>query len=111
MNQGIKTILYPVKDLSRAKALFTKLLGVEPIADSAYYVGYKVGGQDIGLTPGGQGEGATGYYHVDDIQRDLQLLVDSGATVVQGVRNVAPGRQVASVKDADGNLIGLIQDS
>ncbi len=49
MNQGIKTVIYPVKNLSRAKALFAKLLGVEPYTDAPYYVGFKVGDQEIGL--------------------------------------------------------------
>jgi catechol 2,3-dioxygenase-like lactoylglutathione lyase family enzyme len=51
MNQGIKTIIYPVKDIDRAKSFYTKLLGVTPYVDSAYYVGFKVGDQDIGLIP------------------------------------------------------------
>src|SRR5438477_149334 len=51
MNQGIKTIIYPAKDIARAKALFSRLLGVEPFIDSPYYVGFKVGDQDIGLDP------------------------------------------------------------
>jgi catechol 2,3-dioxygenase-like lactoylglutathione lyase family enzyme len=51
INQGIKTVLYSAADINRAKALFTKLLGVEPSVDSPYYVGFKVGDQDIGITP------------------------------------------------------------
>ena len=42
MNQGLKTIIYPVKDIARAKALYNKLLGVEPIMDQPYYVGYRL---------------------------------------------------------------------
>jgi len=45
------TIIYPVEDLNRAKALFSKLLGVKPYVDESYYVGFKVGYQDIGLYP------------------------------------------------------------
>ena len=51
INQGIKTVLYSAVDINRAKALFTKLLGVEPSVDSPYYVGFNVGDQDIGITP------------------------------------------------------------
>jgi len=111
MNQGIKTVLYPVKDMARAKALFKELLGVEPYSDAAYYVGFKVGDQDIGLVPQGSNEGVTAYYYVDDIHRDLQLIEDSGGQVVQKARDVGAGRLVASAKDAEGNLIGLIQDT
>ena len=51
MNQGIKTVIYPVKDIAAAKTLFSKLLGVEPYADQPYYVGFRVGDQEIGLDP------------------------------------------------------------
>lgn len=111
MNQGIKTVLYPVKDLQRAKTLFKKLLGVEPHADYPVYVGFGVGDQEIGLVPLGQQEGATAFYHVDDIRKDLQLLVDSGAHILQEVKDVGGGRLVASTRDPDGNIIGLIQDT
>ena len=47
--QGIQTIIYPVKDITQAKALFSTLLGVGPYMDEAYYVGFRVGDQDIGL--------------------------------------------------------------
>ena len=60
MNQGIKTIIYPAKDIARAKALFSRLLGVEPFIDSPYYVGFKVGDQDIGLDPNGHKSGPVG---------------------------------------------------
>ncbi len=111
MNQGITTVVYPVKDIEKAKALFIKLLGVEPYADDPYYVGFKVGNQDIGLDPNGHKEGMTAYYHVDDINKSLKLLVDAGAKTIQEIKNVGGGRLIASAKDENGNIIGLIQDS
>lgn len=110
MNQGIQTIIYPVKDLAKAKAQFTELLGVEPYADEPYYVGFKVGNQDIGLDPNGHPEGATAYYHVSDIKASYQKLLDAGAASVKEISNVGGGRLIASVKDANGNLIGLLED-
>ena len=109
MNQGVKTVIYPVKDIAKAKALFTVLLGKEPYADAPYYVGYKVGGQDIGLDPNGHKHGMTPYYQVDDIKQSLQALLDAGATSVQDVTDVGAGKLIAVVKDADGNIIGLTQ--
>jgi predicted enzyme related to lactoylglutathione lyase len=110
MNQGIRTVVYPVKDIARAKALFRELLGVEPYADEPYYVGFKVGDQDIGLDPNAHQEGMTAYYHVEDIKKSLKLLVDGGAKTMQEIRSVGGGRLIASLKDADGNIIGLVQD-
>ena len=112
MTSGMSTVIYPVKDLAQAKAVFGKLLGVEPYADEAYYVGFRVGGQDVGLDPHGHSKGMTGpigYWHVDDIQASLQLFLDAGAATEQAVKDVGGGKLVASVKDADGNIIGLIQ--
>lgn len=109
MNKGIQTIVYPVKDIAKAKALFTALLGVEPLYDESYYVGYQMNGQDIGLDPHGHTEGMTPYYEVDDIKKTLQALLDVGAQTIQDVKDVGGGKLIAAVKDANGNLIGLAQ--
>lgn len=114
MNHGIKTIIYPVKDAGRTKALFGKLLGSEPHVDSPYYVGFKIGEQEIGLLPTGHAMGMAGplaYFHVDDIKKTLEELVKEGAQIQQPVKDVGAGKLVASVKDADGNPIGLIQST
>ncbi len=109
MNQGIRTVIYPVKDVAQAKVQFQVLLGVEPYVDSPYYVGFKVGDQEIGLDPNGHKAGMTVYYQVDDIKKSLQLLVDADAHMLQEINDVGGGRLIASVKDADGNIIGLMQ--
>ncbi|MFE7210291.1 VOC family protein [Streptomyces sp. NPDC001698] len=114
MTAGLQTIIYPVKDLDRAKALFSALLEVDPYADAPYYVGFKAAGQDVGLDPNGHAKGMTGpvpYWHVDDIRARLAALVAAGAEVLQDVQDVGGGRLIASAKDADGNLIGLLQDA
>ncbi len=111
MNQGIKTVIYPVTDLAQARALFSKLLGVEPYVDSPYYVGFKIGDQDIGLDPNSHKAGMTAYYHVADIKQSLQSLLDAGSQILQEINEVGGGRRIASVRDADGNIIGLVQDS
>ncbi len=111
MNQGVKTIIYLVKDMNRAKARFQTLLGVEPYGDSPYYIGFKVGDQDIGLVPNSPEGGTAAFYHVSDIKASLQALVDAGSQVLREAKDVGGGRLVASVKDADGNIIGLVQDT
>ena len=112
MNQGIRLFVYPVKDIAQAKTLYSKLLGVEPYVDAAYYVGFRVGDQEIGLDPNGHNKGMTGpigYCQVDDIKKSLQLLLDAGAQVQQEVQDVGGGKLIASVKDADNNITGLMQ--
>ena len=111
--QGIKTVLHPVSDLEAAKAVYTALLGIPPQADSAYYVGYDVEGQHIGLVPGGAAQGMTSpvaYWHVTDIEGKLAEVTAAGATVKDAPRDVAARRLVATFTDADGNVLGLIQD-
>lgn len=113
MTAGLHTIIYPVKDLDRTKALFTALLGTEPYADEPYYVGFKDAGQDVGLDPNGHAKGMTGpvpYWHVADIKATHAALLEAGAESLQDVHDVGGGRLIASVKDADGNLVGLLQD-
>jgi predicted enzyme related to lactoylglutathione lyase len=111
--QGIKTVLHPVSDLEAAKAVYTALLGIPPQADSSYYVGYDVEGQHIGLVPGGAAQGMTSpvaYWHVADIEGKLAEVTAAGATVKEAPHGVGGGRLVASFTDADGNVLGLIQD-
>ncbi len=112
MFQGIRVVIYPVKDIAQAKTLYSKLLGVEPYSGEAYYVGFRVGDQEIGLDPNGHNQGMTGpvgYFQVSDIKHSLQALVDAGAQTQQEVQDVGGGKLIASVKDADGNIIGLLQ--
>ncbi|HMN31492.1 MAG TPA: hypothetical protein PKE45_25305 [Caldilineaceae bacterium] len=109
---SIKTLIYPVKDAAQAKRLFGALLGSEPYMDAPYYVGYRVGEQEIGLDPNGHNAGMTGpvaYWQVTDIRESLQLLLDSGAQTQQAVRDVGGGKLIATVIDADGNILGLMQ--
>jgi len=111
--QGIKTVLHPVSDLASAKAVYTALLGIEPQADSDYYVGFDVEGQHIGLVPGGGPQGMTSpvaYWHVDDIEAKLSEVTAAGATVKEPAHEVGGGRLVASFTDPDGNVLGLVQD-
>jgi predicted enzyme related to lactoylglutathione lyase len=112
MTSGIKTVIYPVTDLAQAKVLYGTILGVEPDMDEAYYVGFNVGGQHIGLDPNGHASGMTGpvgYWHVDSIHQSIKSLLAAGAAENQAIQDVGGGRLVASVTDADGNVIGLIQ--
>ncbi|MTD57668.1 VOC family protein [Amycolatopsis pithecellobii] len=114
MSEQPTTILFPVRDLAKTKALFKALLGVDPTSDEPYYVSFETGGRHIGLVPNGHSQGMTGpvvYWSVDDIKGTVQTLLDAGAQVQQDVRNVGGGRMVATVTDADGNPIGLMQDS
>jgi predicted enzyme related to lactoylglutathione lyase len=112
--QGIRTVLFPVTDMERAKALYTALLGQPPQTDGPYYVGFDVAGDHIGLLPGGGPQGYTspvGFWHVSDIEAKLAEMTAAGAKVKEPTNDVGGGRLVATVTDLDGNVLGLIQDN
>ena len=112
MTTGIRTVIYPVADLARAKALFGTLLGAGPVVDAPYYVQFDADGQAIGLDPHGHRHGQSGpvaYWHVADVAASLAALVRAGAETVQEPTDVGGGHLVALARDADGNLIGLRQ--
>jgi len=110
---GVKTVLHPVSDVGAAKRLYAALLGIEPQTDSEYYVGFDIGGQHVGLLPGGGPQGFTSpvaYWGVADIEAKLAEITAAGGTVREPVQEVGGGRRVATVTDADGNVLGLLQD-
>ena len=109
--EGIKTVLHPVSDLAKAKPVYAALLGVEPMADAPYYVGFEAAGQQIGLVPGGGGmTSPVAYWHVPDIEAKLAEVTGAGATVKDAPHDVGGGRLVATFTAPDGNVLGLIQD-
>jgi predicted enzyme related to lactoylglutathione lyase len=111
--EGIKTVLHPVSDLEKSKAVYTALLGMPPQHDAPYYVGYDAEGQHIGLVPNAGQQGMTSpvaYWHVPDIEAKLAEVTAAGAAVKEAPHEVGGGRLVASFTDPDGNVLGLIQD-
>ena len=53
--------------------------------------------------------GPVGYWSVNNIKKSLQSLLDAGAQMQEEIKDVGGGKLIASVKDADSNIIGLIQ--
>lgn len=107
----VNLIVYPASDVPKTREFFTTLLGVEPYADSPYYVGFKPGDVEIGLVPqqAHSAPGALAYVDVDDINATLAMLIAAGAEKVQDVTDVANGLLVATFKDPNGTVIGLRQ--
>lgn len=107
----LHNIVYKVNDLDAAKALHAVLLDAQPHTDQPYYVGFNVGGIEIGLTPTPPGEAAGGVAHigVSDLDAVLDRLQTAGATRLDEPRDVGGGNRVATVRDADGTVLGLIE--
>jgi predicted enzyme related to lactoylglutathione lyase len=108
MANNIKVLVFPVKDLAKAKTFYGTFLGVEPYADSPYYVGYRLGELEVGLDPNST-VGPIAYIDVTDIKATLQEITAAGGEIVQEPKDVANGLLIAQAKDGDGNLIGFRQ--
>lgn len=110
MSHSIKLLVYPVKDVEKAKAFYGKYLDAKPYVEGIYYVGFRVGDQEVGLDPNSK-VGLIAYIDVKDIKSSLQVMIEVGAKVVQDVKEVGDGLLIAQVKDDDGNIVGLRQQS
>ena len=114
MFQGLRTVIYHVTDLDKAKAWYAAALGVEPYFDQPFYVGFNVGGYEWGLDPDAagvtRGNNAIAYWGVPNAQAALQRLLELGAQPRGEVRDVGGGIRVATVADPFGNVIGLIEN-
>jgi predicted enzyme related to lactoylglutathione lyase len=109
---GLRTVAYHVTDLARAKAWYSQVLEREPYFDQPFYVGYAVGGFELGLVPDGRpGPGGTvAYWGVADAAAALRRLESLGATIREPLQDVGEGIKVATVADPFGNSFGVIEN-
>src|SRR5438105_238539 len=112
MIHGLRTAIYPVADLARAKDWYRRVLERDPYFDQPFYVGFAVGGFELGLLPDGE-PGTAGvqvYWGVADAASELARLAELGAVVHEPVKDVGDGIKVASVRDPFGNLFSIIEN-
>lgn len=106
----LRTTIYKVSDLSAAKEWYSKVFGVNPYFDEPYYVGFNVGGYELGLQPEEtlKWENIAVFWWVEDIEESYQSFIAYGAKEVERPMNVGGEIMVATLKDPWENLIGLI---
>ncbi|WP_435005772.1 VOC family protein [Tundrisphaera lichenicola] len=112
---GLRTVIYRVGDLERAKAWYREVFATAPYFDEPFYVGFNIGGYELGLDPdltvGPPGPGGSvAYWGVEAITSAFERFVGLGAAVVSPIKEVGGGIRVASVADPFGNIIGLIEN-
>ena len=109
---GLRTVVYHTPDLAAAKAWYSRVLEREPYFDQPFYVGYEVGGFELGLIPDAKpGEsGSVAYWGVPDAALELRRLESLGATVREPVQDVGEGIKVAVVADPFGNSFGVVEN-
>ena len=112
---GLRTVIYAAPDLAAVKAWYTGALGINPYFDQPFYVGFSVGGYELGLVPDAEPAVVTNsdtltYWGVRDIGAVVAHWLDRGATVHTAVQGVGDGIQTAAVKDPFGNVVGFIEN-
>jgi predicted enzyme related to lactoylglutathione lyase len=109
---GLRTAIYPAPDLAAAKRWYSDVLGVTPYFDEPFYVGFTVGGFELGLLPDGTPGtgGPQPLWGVKDIDAAYARLLELGATPLEPVVEVGAAIRVAAVTDPFGNRFGLIEN-
>jgi predicted enzyme related to lactoylglutathione lyase len=112
---GLRTAVYHVDDIEKAKAWYMSILGFGPYFDEPFYVGFNVGGYELGLQPDGaspseKADSVVAYWGVDNAEAALQKLLEHGAAKHEEVQDVGGGIKVATVQDPFGNIFGVIEN-
>ena len=108
---GLRTVIYPAPDLAAATAWWTALLGFGPYFEEPFYVGFEVGGYELGLDPNlDPADGATTYWGVADLDAAAATITDAGATVRSPIAEVGDSIRVATFTDPSGSVVGLIEN-
>lgn len=110
---GLRTTIYKVGDIQKAKLWYSKVFLTEPYFDEPFYVGYNIGGYELGLQPEekpatDKKESVVAYWGVENINAEYKRFLELGAAEHEAPQNVGEGIITASVKDPWGNSIGLI---
>ena len=114
MFKRLRTVIYQVDDLQKAKDWYIDVTGIQPYFDEPFYAGFNINGYELGLHPGKapslNGTQAVAYWAVDDIEISMNKLIEKGAVITEPVSAVGEGIKVGSAKDPWGNAIGLIEE-
>jgi len=111
MLQGLRSQIFEVSDLSMAKAWYTALLGMKPYFDEPFYVGFNVGGYELGLMPQETAHGGSlTYWGVPNADAAYAALLEQGALASHPVQEVGGGIRLGTVIDPQGNALGIIEN-
>jgi predicted enzyme related to lactoylglutathione lyase len=109
---GLRTAIYHVPDITEGRDWYAKALGIQPYFDQPFYVGFQVGGFELGLVPDERPAGKEGgvdvYWGVEDIQSAFQQFLAAGAKKLKDVEDVGGDIKVVILLDPFDNRLGLI---
>lgn len=117
---GLRTVVYRVPDLAAAKDWYSRAFEMTAYFDQPFYVGFNIGGYELGLLPLSDSESGEGhqqpaenvlcYWGVEDIEAQVARLLELGASSHEAPVNVGGPIVIASLRDPWGNVIGLIHN-
>ncbi|HET6528153.1 MAG TPA: VOC family protein [Balneolaceae bacterium] len=110
---GLRTAIYKVANINKAKEWYSRAFDTAPYFDEPFYVGFNIGGYELGLQPeeestGKKSDNVMTYWGVKDIKKEFKRLIELGATEHESPQNVGGEIMVASVKDPWDNCLGII---
>jgi predicted enzyme related to lactoylglutathione lyase len=87
---------------------------LEPYFDEPFYVGFNVGGFELGLDPDingiSKGNNAVAYWGVEDASAAYGRMIELGGKPHAEVTDVGGGILVGSITDPFGNVFGIIEN-
>jgi len=110
---GLRTTIYKVKEIEKARDWYAEVFETQPYFDQPYYVGFNIGGYELGLQPVAQSfetqvDNVIVYWGVEDIHETYNWMIEKGAEQYEIPENVGGDIEVATVVDPWGNVVGLI---
>jgi len=110
---GLRTTIYKVNDIDKAKEWYTRAFNTSPYFDEPFYVGFNIAGYELGLQPDAthandKTANVVTYWGVESVDQEYNRLLSLGATESEAPQNVGGDIVVAAVKDPWGNTVGLI---
>lgn len=110
--KGLRTVIYKVRDIDAAKKWYAQAFRTEPYFDEPFYVGFEIGGFELGLQPENETpiktENVVAYWGVNEMEKEFNRLISIGAKEFEKPQDVGGDVVVATVKDPWNNVIGLV---
>ncbi len=115
MLRKLRTVIYHVNDLQKAKDWYVLITGIQPYFVESFYVGFNIHGCELGLDPATEevkgGTQSVAYWLVDNIEESVENFIKHNAKMINPVTPVGNGIKVATIQDPFGNCIGLIEEN
>jgi catechol 2,3-dioxygenase-like lactoylglutathione lyase family enzyme len=108
---GLRTVVYPTRDLAASKAWWSQVLGIKPYFDEEFYVGFNPGGYELGLAPAEDTSAdPRTYWGVRDIEAAAKRMIAAGAVTDETVTDVGDGIRLGTWRSPQGDIVGLIEN-